>query len=214
MVNYTETSIKITREGIKTGRHSIGFFPSEVSNVEEFLLDRVGTETLEAFLKYFWDEIKNPDPSRLLMLGFDGSGHEFYVEYGKCIASYDAGQKVEFTYHSIPDEQYDFVSGYLQRILRPEVFRALFDPRECSYVWLKNSPGHRFVYLFKHKEGVLVSDIRNSLEDAARTITSEEVHLDDSNKVVIIGIAVTSAGETQLAIYFRPSSISGPSSGG
>jgi hypothetical protein len=206
MVNYTETSIKITPSDIQTCRRSIGFFPSEVENVSEFIIKNAGQESYDKFIEYFPGEIANPDPGSLMMLGSDGQGFEFYVEYGDAIASYDCGKGVEFVYHRIPTAQYEFVYEYMRRILPDELTRALRNvvPLEkCSHLWVKNSPTHRFVYLFKIQEGVPVPEVRADLEAAASFINSEEIRLDDSLHVVVLGVAVTSDGANQLSIYFR-----------
>lgn len=210
MVNYTETSIKVTPTEIHTGRRSLGFFPDEVASVPDFIRECVGPEKFEIFLKYFSKEIMEPVPSRLLMIGTDGTDWEFYVEYGDSGASYDAGRDMDFTYHRVPREQYGFVYGYLERAMKPEIFEALFEPAECSHVWIKNSPNHKFVYLFKHKEGVPLVKMREVLQKAAGAINPVKIELDpdDSKFVSILALGVTSTGQPQLSIYLRPTSSS------
>ncbi|BAT22507.1 hypothetical protein [Yellowstone lake phycodnavirus 3] len=219
MVNYTETSIKITPCDVQTYRRSVGFFPGEVDNVSEFIIKNAGQESYDKFIEYFPKEIENPDPSRLMMLGSDGNGFEFYVEYGDAIASYDCGKGVEFVYHRIPREQYEFVYEYMRRILPAELIQALINVvpiEKCSHLWVKNSPSHRFVYLFKIQEGVPVPDVRSDLGAAAAVINPDEIQFDDSLHVVLLGLAVTSEGHIQFSIYFRDLTsfaTSGPSSG-
>lgn len=206
MVNYSESSIKITETDIQTKRKSIGFFPHEVSNVAEFILETVGPEFFQILTTHFRDEIYNPNPNSLLMIGHDGSGFEFYVEYGNVIVSYDVGKNTEFVYHNIMDGQREFVYGYLARILPEDVVGALnhiVPIEKCSHLWLKNSPHHKFVYLFKINEGVPVPEVKAELQKAARCINPDDIQMDDALHVVLLALAVTSAGELQMAIYFR-----------
>jgi len=218
MVNYIETSIKVTPSEIQRGRMSVGFFPSEVENVSEFIIKNAGQESFDAFMQHFPGEIENPDPNSLMMLGNDGYGFEFYVEYGDAIASYDCGKGVEFVYHRLPQAQYEFVYGYMNRVLPEELTRALSNVvpvEKCSHLWVKNSPAHRFVYLFKIQEGVPVPAVKEELMKAAAVINPEEIQLTDSLHVVLLGVAVSSEGAVQLSIYFRDltsSATSGPSS--
>lgn len=220
MVNYQENSIKVTETGIQTNRRSIGFFPHEVSNVADFVLEMVGPEVFETFTKHFRDEIYNPRPDSLLMLGTDGEGFEFYAEFGHTIASYDAGKQVEFVYHLIPNNQTEFVYGYMERVLPGPIVQALnqvIPIDKCTHLWVKNSPAHRFVYLFKNDNGTPVCQVKDVLKIAARAINSDEIQLEDDLHVVIIGLAVTSDGKPQFSIYFRKlvsDATSGPSSEG
>ena len=185
---------------------SVGFFSNEVENVSEFIIKNAGRESFDKFIEYFPAEIENPNPASLMMLGNDGKGFEFYVEYGDAIASYDCGKGIEFIYHRIPSNQYEFVYEYMKRILPVELSHGLSNVvpiEKCSHLWVKNSPAHRFVYIFKIAEGVPVPVVKEVLTKAAAIINEEEIQFNDSLHVVLLGLAITCEDHIQLSIYFR-----------
>lgn len=195
-MDYYEVSIKVTSSDVNYDRYSFGFEPKKIDNVDTYIISFIGLERYDEFLKHFRREIHEPQDDETIMIGWDGKDFEMYVERYGSGKSYDLGKKMFFRYEII---DYRFYRGIYEslRVLPEIVYAAI--PQNAKYIFARESPKHKCVFLFRYDGGIELSD---ELKNAARFINPDVV-FDIKNRVYVIAVGITKDDEPELAIYFR-----------